>query len=392
MNELAQVFNNFASFGSGRSKSGNDVGSSLLMDGRALQKLCKDCQLIYPPLLTTVDVDIIFKKVKPRSESKIDFIEFVECTRLFAEKLRMEHVDLIEKILLSDGPSLNTSINYSPPTISSYSHSVSQFDTSNISSSSDEKLYRPTKEIEYENNYYGSDKNISHPRSYNDTNTYQGQIASSSSSIPKIKNDVAITIDDVHPDWYPVKNPNPTSEFDLIYYANRFTNETTWEKPTPPPPPPLISLKKQQLQQTPIRNVSTYTPIRQTQQLHENRQAYNIPSSQRIDNQQQQNYYDNEIYEQQNQFYGQDGTHEQQHNPHRNIFDKLTDSSLYTGSHKNRFDATGRGLGLAGRDSTKKGNGYATAGATSVPTSFKGNTNTRSNEVFHDLSEFVQRR
>lgn len=33
----------------------------------------------------------------------------------------------------------------------------------------------------------------------------------------------------------------------------------------------------------------------------------------------------------------------------RNIFDRLTDPSLYTGTHKERFDAFGRGRGLAGR-------------------------------------------
>mmetsp|Transcript_19189 Transcript_19189/g.37966 ORF Transcript_19189/g.37966 Transcript_19189/m.37966 type:complete len:590 (-) Transcript_19189:25-1794(-) len=33
-----------------------------------------------------------------------------------------------------------------------------------------------------------------------------------------------------------------------------------------------------------------------------------------------------------------------------NVFTKLTDSSQYTGAHKHRFDANGRGKGLAGRD------------------------------------------
>ena len=32
------------------------------------------------------------------------------------------------------------------------------------------------------------------------------------------------------------------------------------------------------------------------------------------------------------------------------IFDRLTDSRLYTGAHKFRFDETGRGLGLDGRE------------------------------------------
>jgi len=42
----------------------------------------------------------------------------------------------------------------------------------------------------------------------------------------------------------------------------------------------------------------------------------------------------------------------------KSIFDKLTDPSLYTGSHKERFDENGKGKGLAGRDPTPKGDGY----------------------------------
>ena len=33
----------------------------------------------------------------------------------------------------------------------------------------------------------------------------------------------------------------------------------------------------------------------------------------------------------------------------KSIFDRLTDTSLYTGAHKHRFDADGRGRGIAGR-------------------------------------------
>eukprot|EP00198_Chlamydomonas_reinhardtii_P001216 XP_001690551.1 predicted protein [Chlamydomonas reinhardtii] len=43
---------------------------------------------------------------------------------------------------------------------------------------------------------------------------------------------------------------------------------------------------------------------------------------------------------------------------HVSIFDKLTDSSLYTGAHKHRFDASGNGRGLAGRDRVTKGHGF----------------------------------
>ena len=39
------------------------------------------------------------------------------------------------------------------------------------------------------------------------------------------------------------------------------------------------------------------------------------------------------------------------------IFDKLTDTSLYTGTHQHRFDASGQGRGLDGRESIAKGAG-----------------------------------
>ncbi|XP_027698982.1 tubulin polymerization-promoting protein family member 2 [Vombatus ursinus] len=38
--------------------------------------------------------------------------------------------------------------------------------------------------------------------------------------------------------------------------------------------------------------------------------------------------------------------------------DRLTDTSKYTGSHKERFDESGKGKGKAGRDDTKENTGY----------------------------------
>ncbi len=46
----------------------------------------------------------------------------------------------------------------------------------------------------------------------------------------------------------------------------------------------------------------------------------------------------------------------------RSIFDKLTDSKLYTGAHKARFDKDGKGRGLDGRDSLATGKGTHTGG------------------------------
>lgn len=41
-----------------------------------------------------------------------------------------------------------------------------------------------------------------------------------------------------------------------------------------------------------------------------------------------------------------------------NTVDRLTDVSRYTGSHKQRFDETGRGRGLAGRKDVPDATGY----------------------------------
>jgi len=48
------------------------------------------------------------------------------------------------------------------------------------------------------------------------------------------------------------------------------------------------------------------------------------------------------------------------------VFTRLTDSSQYTGGHKHRFDAEGRGRGLDGRDSVAKGLGYKKGGMGTV--------------------------
>ena len=51
------------------------------------------------------------------------------------------------------------------------------------------------------------------------------------------------------------------------------------------------------------------------------------------------------------------------------IVEKLTDTSKYTGTHKERFDELGRGRGLAGRDSPAKGQGM-TAGSVASQASY----------------------
>ena len=78
----------------------------------------------------------------------------------------------------------------------------------------------------------------------------------------------------------------------------------------------------------------------------------------------------------------------------KNIFDRLTDTSNYTGMHKARFDSEGRGRGLDGRDPVGKGSvgvQYSHQ-STSRTGRFKGNTNTNTDVTYSDLSQFITRR
>jgi len=60
------------------------------------------------------------------------------------------------------------------------------------------------------------------------------------------------------------------------------------------------------------------------------------------------------------------------------IFNKLTDSAQYTATHKHRFDPkTGKGKGLDGRDSVRKGSGHSSVA------SYDGG-------AVHDLSEITR--
>lgn len=43
------------------------------------------------------------------------------------------------------------------------------------------------------------------------------------------------------------------------------------------------------------------------------------------------------------------------------VYNRLTDHTKYTGSHKERFDAEGKGKGKAGREDVKDNSGYVGA-------------------------------
>ena len=73
-----------------------------MMEGRTFVKLFKDNKMV-DNHLTTTDLDIIFAKVKAKTEKKITLPQFTEAVRLCAEKKKMTSDELVAKIS-SEGP------------------------------------------------------------------------------------------------------------------------------------------------------------------------------------------------------------------------------------------------------------------------------------------------
>ncbi|KAJ3274438.1 hypothetical protein HDV01_003042 [Terramyces sp. JEL0728] len=76
---LYQVFQSFCQFGSGKV----DPNATFTMDGTKFAKVCKDCGIVSKSL-TTIDVDIVFNRVKAKTARKIDKKQFIEGLILLA--------------------------------------------------------------------------------------------------------------------------------------------------------------------------------------------------------------------------------------------------------------------------------------------------------------------
>ncbi|KAI0228059.1 Tubulin polymerization-promoting protein family member 2 [Lamellibrachia satsuma] len=74
---MEEVFKSFCAFGA--------KGAAPLMDGSKLAKFCRDLKLI-DKNLTATEVDIIFSKVKAKTERKITFQQFQEALKMLAAK------------------------------------------------------------------------------------------------------------------------------------------------------------------------------------------------------------------------------------------------------------------------------------------------------------------
>ena len=73
------------------------------MEGKSFAKLAKDAKLI-DKHLTATDVDLIFAKIKVKTERRITYQQFRNGLEMFAEKKGVSPDDLVSMVLQSGGP------------------------------------------------------------------------------------------------------------------------------------------------------------------------------------------------------------------------------------------------------------------------------------------------
>lgn len=82
--DLTQVFRDYC-------------GKETTMEGKSFAKLAKDCNLL-DKKLTATDVDLIFAKVKDKTERRITYAQFLNGLGLFAEKKGVSKDDVVSKV------------------------------------------------------------------------------------------------------------------------------------------------------------------------------------------------------------------------------------------------------------------------------------------------------
>lgn len=73
------------------------------MDGKTFAKVAKDCKLI-DKTLTATDIDLIFAKVKDKSERKITYAQFENALALCAEKKKGSVDEIKGAVMAAGGP------------------------------------------------------------------------------------------------------------------------------------------------------------------------------------------------------------------------------------------------------------------------------------------------
>lgn len=285
------IYNDFAAFGANR-------GASMpMMDGPKFAKFAKDCKLLDKTNLTATDVDLIFAKAKSKTERRITVDQFYTAVCMMADKKYPEEAGdaalekLMGKISNSQGPKATATV----------------ADSSGIYGKlTDTSLYTG-----------------SHKERFNEDGTGRGMDGRDRIAKGKGSSKGAITStgsgDDSSP---PISDDEESNEYLAGEVAKLGVSPPKPKAPSSSPSKPATLSKSG----AGAKSSPTLTKSPSGGGIQKSTSSPSkSPSS-------------------------------PSKSPTKpSIFDKLTDSSQYTGSHKNRFNADGTGRGLAGRDSVRKG-------------------------------------
>jgi len=89
LQDLREIYESFCSFGSNRNLatgSNTNLSGNAEMDGAKFSKLTRDCKIVDGKKVTTTDVDILFNQVKVKGARKIDWEGFQTAFQALAEK------------------------------------------------------------------------------------------------------------------------------------------------------------------------------------------------------------------------------------------------------------------------------------------------------------------
>lgn len=267
-----------------------------MMDGPKFAKFAKDCKLVDKANLTPTDVDLIFAKAKTKTERRISYDQFCTAVSMMADKRYPEQAgdNALEALM-------KKVITSQGPKASSATVADS---TGIYSKLTDSSLYTGSHKERF--NADGSGKGL------------DGR--------DKIVKGTGSSRGNVDLQFHEELDSPPFSD-DESTEALAEEVAKLGKKSSPPPKP---SLSKSASSTPPKSSLSSSSSSSSGVKLSVMTKTNSLPPISK--------------------------TPSPKSSPGKvSIFDKLTDSSQYTGSHKNRFNSDGTGRGAAGRDSIRKG-------------------------------------
>jgi len=293
---LRNIYQDFAAFGATRG-----VGMPM-MDGPKFAKFAKDCKLVDKANLTPTDVDLIFAKAKSKTERRITFEQFFIAVSMMADKRYPEQAGdgaleaLMKKIITNHSPKASSA------TVADSSGIYGKLTDTNLYTGSHKERF----------NVDGSGKGLEGRDKIS-----KGTGSSRGANLTPLY----VNEDDDHSP--PISDDEESNEYLASEVAKLGMSPSKPTKASPSPTKLSKSVSSSPTKSSPTLGKSSPSSSPTMTKAHSMPTKTPSPTSKSA--------------------------------PKASIFDKLTDSSQYTGTHKNRFNSDGSGRGAAGRDSIRKG-------------------------------------